>query len=72
MIFTDGVHLVSDTSLDELHAFAERLGLSRRRFHGLRKGHPHYDTKANLRGYALMDGAREVKTLELVRRMVRE
>ncbi len=71
MILTDGVHLVSDDSLDELHVFADCIGLARRRFHGVRRGHPHYDQKPNLRGRALVYGAREVETRELVRRMVR-
>ena len=72
MILTDGIHLVSDRSLAELHEFAERLGLGQHRFRGVRRGHPHYDTKAQLRGYALIDGAREVDTRELLRRMVRK
>lgn len=42
MIYTDGVHLVADT-LSELHEFAISIGLKRNYFHGLRKGHPHYD-----------------------------
>jgi len=41
-IFTDGVHLVS-TNLVTLHTFAYSLGLSKNNFHGMRKGHPHYD-----------------------------
>lgn len=40
MIYTDGVHLAADT-LDELHAFARRLGLRREWFQDGR--HPHYD-----------------------------
>ncbi len=42
MIYTDGVHLVGD-SLDELHSFTEKMGLNRCYYHGVRKGHPHYD-----------------------------
>jgi hypothetical protein len=42
MIYTDGVHMVAD-SLAELHAFASSIGLKRIYFHGVRKGHPHYD-----------------------------
>jgi len=72
VILTDGVHLVSDQSLEELHAFAARIGLTRRRFHGVRRRppHPHYDLKA-FRGRALVYGAREVETRDLLRRMVR-
>ena len=73
MILTDGTHLVSDESLDELHQFAYwKLGLrGRRRFHGLRKGHPHYDVPPHRRCWALEYGALEVGARELLRRMVR-
>jgi hypothetical protein len=42
MIYTDNVHVVAD-SLSELHEFARKIGLKRFYFHGVRKGHPHYD-----------------------------
>ena len=42
MIYSDNVHLVAD-SLPELHAFAEKIGLHRCYFEGVRKRHPHYD-----------------------------
>lgn len=42
MIYTDSIHLVADT-LEELHEWAGKLGLSRSRYHGVKKGHPHYD-----------------------------
>ena len=42
MIAYDGVHLVA-TTLKELHAYANVIGLKRCWFEGLRKGHPHYD-----------------------------
>ena len=35
-------HLVSDTSLDELHTFAQSLGIPLRGFHD-KPGQPHYD-----------------------------
>ena len=38
-------HLVSDTSFEELHAFAARLGIPRRFFQG-----DHYDLPPHLRG----------------------
>lgn len=38
MILTDGIHLVSDISLKELHAFAARIQLHRAYFH-----RDHYD-----------------------------
>lgn len=42
MTYTDGIHLVAD-SLEELHEFAKQIGIKRCWFHGIRKGHPHYD-----------------------------
>lgn len=42
MIYTDGIHIVAD-SLKELHNFAKRHHIPKRYFHGVRKGHPHYD-----------------------------
>lgn len=44
MIYFDGIHLVTDnTDLAELHEFAQRLGIKRCWFEGVRKKHPHYD-----------------------------
>jgi hypothetical protein len=42
MIFTDGVHLISDTSLEELHAYAVSVGIKRCWFHASSK-YFHYD-----------------------------
>ena len=41
MIYTDGTHLVAD-SLEELHDFAQKIGLKRGWFEKART-HPHYD-----------------------------
>ena len=72
MILTDGVHLVSDESEDELHRFARKVGLTRRRFHGKRKGHPHYDLTGEwTRAKALGAGAQVVsprRIAEIARR----
>jgi len=44
MIITDGIHVTSTESLEELHVWAERNGINRKHwFHGVHKGHPHYD-----------------------------
>lgn len=57
-------HLVSDESLDELHAFAERVGLSRRGFE-----RDHYDVPEHLYGRVVAAGAVPVSSRELVRRL---
>jgi hypothetical protein len=41
MIYTDGTHMVADSS-DELHAFANALGL-KREWYQEHATHPHYD-----------------------------
>lgn len=43
MIITDGIHVTSTESLEELHTWAKQNGIKRHWFHGYRKGHPHYD-----------------------------
>lgn len=57
-------HLVSDTSYDELHAFAQDLGLPRLGFQG-----DHYDVTAEVRERALAAGAVPVAARELVTRL---
>jgi Mn-dependent DtxR family transcriptional regulator len=57
-------HLVSDESYDELHEFADRLGLPRRAFQG-----DHYDIPAELRDDALALGAMPVSAREVVKRL---
>lgn len=57
-------HLVSDESYDELHAFAEQLGIPRRAFQG-----DHYDVPAHLREAAIVLGAEAVDARVLVRRL---
>ena len=57
--------MVSDQSYDELHAFAQRLGLPPRAFH-----RDHYDLPSELRADALALGATEVTSRELVKRLV--
>ena len=62
--WTRWCHMVSDEDFDELHAFAEAMGIPRRRFQG-----DHYDLHPRLRERALELGAVEVGTGELVQRM---
>lgn len=55
-------HLVSDSSYDELHAFAVELGIPRRSF-----DLDHYDVPASLQARAVELGARAVSPKEVVR-----
>ena len=57
-------HLVSDASFEELHEFAERLGIPRRAFQG-----DHYDVPTEYRERAIDLGAQPVASRELVRRL---
>ena len=54
-------HLVSDASLDELHAFADANGIPRRGFQG-----DHYDVPSEFRLRAIAAGARPVPSREIV------
>ena len=62
--FRSWCHLVSDASFEELHAFAEALGIPRRFFQG-----DHYDLPEHLRARAVELGAVPVPTRELIVRM---
>lgn len=57
-------HLVSDSSFDELHAFARELGVPERAFE-----RDHYDVPEHLHARALGLGAEHVSGRELVRRL---
>ena len=54
-------HMVSDTSLDELHAFARWIGIPERGFQG-----DHYDIPEEARAVAVAEGALEVTSREVV------
>jgi hypothetical protein len=58
MVFLDKVgHLISDRSLEELHLFANQIGLKREWFQD-KPGQPHYDlTTPRMRLKAEMAGA---------------
>lgn len=62
-------HLVSDSSLDELHEFAAVLGLRREWFQA--RSIPHYDLTGSVYLLALERGAVLVSSRELIRRAVR-
>jgi hypothetical protein len=57
-------HLVSDVSYDELHDFADRLGIPRRAFQG-----DHYDVPTEIRARAIALGAEAVESRELLVRL---
>lgn len=57
-------HLVSDSDLDELHSFAEDVGLPRRAFQG-----DHYDVAEESRPLVVQAGAEQVASRELLRRL---
>ena len=57
-------HLVSDASLDELHAFAAANGIPRRGFQG-----DHYDIPEDYRDDLIDAGATVVESRELLRRL---
>jgi len=59
-------HLVSDSDLDELHAFASAQGVPRRAF-----DLDHYDVPAELLPQLLAAGAEHVGGKELTRRLIR-
>jgi hypothetical protein len=63
-------HMVSDRSVEELHAFASEIGLRRRWFQDGPR--PHYDLRPSKRRLAVAKGAKEVNTRVLVRRMARD
>ncbi len=57
-------HLVSDSNYDELHHFANRLGIRRIGFQG-----DHYDLPERLLASAMAQGAQQVDSRDLVRRL---
>ena len=59
-------HLVSDSSLDELHSFARRAGIPERGF-----DHDHYDVPLERREAIIALGARPVTGRELLSRLQR-
>lgn len=57
--------------LDELHEFAEAIGLRREWFQN-RRGLPHYDLVASMRKKAVSAGATELSCMELIRTCKRD
>jgi hypothetical protein len=59
-------HMVSDVSIEDLHQFAQHLGVPLRAFHG-----DHYDLPQHVRELALVHGAIEVTSREVVGVLIR-
>jgi hypothetical protein len=59
-------HLASDTSYDELHAFARELGIPERGF-----DRDHYDVPSEWYAEVVARGVEPVSSRELVQRLVR-
>lgn len=57
-------HLISDESFDELHIFAQTIGIPRRAFDG-----DHYDVVAEMWEQVVASGARPTESKEIVRRL---
>ncbi len=72
MVYTDGVHLVSDCGNEDLHYFARQIGLEREWFQAHPR-HPHYDLQGRMVDKALRAGAAFIGTRALVAlRTIRE
>jgi hypothetical protein len=72
MILTDGTHLVSDTSIVELHTFAIGMRLSPWWFQGAGHTIPHYDIRGKYAQKIVEhDDVEVVTTREIVKRAVR-
>jgi hypothetical protein len=61
----------AEDRLDELHKFAEGIGLKREWFQN-RRGYPHYDLVASVRRRAVAAGAVELSCMELIRTCKRD
>ncbi|MDX2062209.1 MAG: DUF4031 domain-containing protein [Bacteroidia bacterium] len=61
-------HLISDTSLEELHAFAQALGLPPKAFHN-KPNRPHYDLLDHWIGHAITRGAVPLSARALATRL---
>ena len=72
-VFRNGsCHLISDSSLEELHEFAARIGMRRVWFQAPpRASIPHYDLNDKRRAHAVRLGAIEVDRREFVAAMKR-
>ncbi|MFW5962575.1 MAG: DUF4031 domain-containing protein [bacterium] len=65
MVYTDGVHLITDGEIEELHKFAQKIGLKREWFQNKKK--PHYDLFGGKRQKAVKAGAIVVSSREIIK-----
>jgi len=65
-VWVDGCHLAA-SSVEELHAFADRMGWPRHWFHG--GGYPHYDLVPSQRARAVAAGAVEVCSRAMIQNL---
>ena len=62
MVYTDGVHMIA-TTVEELHTFAEKIGVHRCYYRNPRKKrHPHYDLMTKKAIKAAFDNGAEFAT----------
>lgn len=62
-------HMVSDTSIDQLHEMADKIGVDRKHFQ--KKSRPHYDVCKAKRALAISHGAKPVSGREVIRALHR-
>lgn len=69
MIYTDGVHLVVNGLQEELHRFAQSVGLKRKWFQD-QSDHPHYDitTPRMLKKILNTNMVTKISTKQLIRK----
>lgn len=60
-------HLVSDSSLKELHEFAKKMGIKKELFHTTASGFSYYQVNIPQRLRALDNGARDAKPGEFLK-----
>lgn len=66
MLYTDGIHLISDTGVEELTSFGEKLGLKKEWIHWT-PGRPHFDLiNDEIRSKAIRAGAKRARRREFV------
>lgn len=60
-------HMMTDGPIEELHQFADKIGLKRSWFQD-KSGHPHYDLAPSKRATAIDYGAKSVTSREMIKK----